>query len=309
MKLPILLPLLLIISSFGFSQTTYFTTYIASEDVTLYEDTAGNLSNGQGVDLQCGVNNIGKKRRTLVKFRLQGIPQNATITSAFISLEIAQSNPTSKLLSCHRVLADWGEGLSNAGFQSDSGTTPLAGDATWIHSFYPNNYWNNPGGDYETIPTDTVSTGSSPFALFQSPKLINDVQLYYDSSNLNFGWMIIGDETSNGSAFPFYSKDFQPGLEPRLNVGYITTTELTDLEKSNAFSISPNPASDYISIGGLNDFVNKPDFAILDYSGRTIKSGKLTSNRLMVKDLSNGSYILRIHSLGQTTKLVKFVKN
>lgn len=308
MKLTTLILLILFSNYQVRTQTIHYQTFTSSSDNTIYEDSVGQLSNGQGQDLRCGTDQTGKLRRSVVKFKIRGIPQNATVVSAWLKLEIAQSSIPAGSLTCHRARSDWGEGLSNAGIKSDSGTTPMVNDATWIHKFYPNQLWNNPGGDYETVYSDSVTTGIAPFALFQSPGLINDVQLFLDSNHLNFGWFILGVENVNNSILPFYSTQFQPGLQPALNIGYITTTNIDKIEPTEEITIFPNPTSEYLRLEGVKFLKKEPEFIIKSIQGKAIKIGNITSNKIDVSMLKDETYFISIYSEDVLNKTMKFVK-
>lgn len=279
-----------------------------SADNTIYEDSTGNLSNGQGQDLRCGTNQIGEKRRTLVKFPISAIPPNSTIVSVQLTFEIAQSTPPIGNLTCHRATSDWGEGLSNAGIKGDSGTTPMANDATWIHKFYPNQLWNNAGGDFVLTPSDSQATGVLPYVTFDSQTLINDVQLFYDSAHLNFGWVIRGIENANNTVTPFYSNQFQPQLIPTLRVGFITTTSLNQVERKEQLSIFPNPTSNYLIIDEFDFLKNNAGYIIQNIEGKILKSNSLNSNKIDVSNLDNGTYLISIQSQNGFNQVFKFLK-
>ena len=59
---------------------------LPQKDNTLYEDPAGQLSNGQGIYLFAGKTNVPSLRRGLIAFDLASIPTNATITGATLSM-------------------------------------------------------------------------------------------------------------------------------------------------------------------------------------------------------------------------------
>ena len=62
------------------------------KDNTLYEDPAGQLSNGQGIYLFDGKTNANLLRRGLIAFDLTSIPTNATITGATLSMFLSMTH-------------------------------------------------------------------------------------------------------------------------------------------------------------------------------------------------------------------------
>ena len=98
-------------------------------------------------------------------------------------------------------------------------TPPSAGDATWIHSEFPNAFWNTPGGDFEPTPLATTSVGTTgEYFQWNSPELAASVQDWLDNPSQNFGWMLLGDETVI-SAKRFDSREnTNPATRPTLTV-------------------------------------------------------------------------------------------
>ena len=95
----------------------------ASKDNTLYEDRRGRLSNGGGTHFFVGVTDTGNIRRGLIAFNIAGaIPAGALITSVSLKLHMSQTIAGSQNITLHRVLADWGEGDSNAPGEEGGGT-------------------------------------------------------------------------------------------------------------------------------------------------------------------------------------------
>lgn len=62
--------------------------------------------------------------------------------------------------------------------------------------------------------------------------------------------------------------------------------------KSTSFSISPNPANDFVKVD-FNGIVS--NYSIIDVMGKTVASGNLNANNTInVYELSNGMYILKL---------------
>ena len=109
-----------------------------SRDTTLFFSNQGRLANGAGGFLFVGRANSGLLHRTLVAFDVAGnIPSGSRIESVRLALNMSRTIVGATTVSLHRLLADWGEGPSNAIGNEGRGAVAEAGDATWLHTFSP----------------------------------------------------------------------------------------------------------------------------------------------------------------------------
>ena len=118
-------------------------------------------------------------------------------------------------------------------------------------------------------------------------------QAYY--AELPFGNPI----PTNGSGFEFYlGQDFL--YFAVISCGPLSVNEF----EVNKFSISPNPASDYIVIGNLKENII---VEIYDLTGKKLleKEVNATNNQIDIRRLAVGTYLLNYGA----TSTVKFVKN
>ena len=108
----------------------------ASADNTLFESESGDTSNGAGEFLFAGrtIQNADSLRRGLVRFDLSSIPPNSTVDRVELTLNMSRTIAGSTDVGLHRVLADWGEGTSDAARDEGRGIDATQGDATWLHS-------------------------------------------------------------------------------------------------------------------------------------------------------------------------------
>ncbi|MCB9694765.1 MAG: DNRLRE domain-containing protein, partial [Alphaproteobacteria bacterium] len=193
----------------------------AVHDNTLFED--GVSSNGAGPRLFVGRTNEGTAylRRGLVAFDVSGIPSNATVVAATLDLvPVAGTGPTS--IGVHLAVTDWGEGTSDSsGTQGGGqGAAATAGDATWPCAMADGaglctTSWTTAGGDYVGTPTATASVDAA--ASFTG--LTADVQAWIGGT-ANFGWVLVGDEATAGSAMGFSTRE--GASAPTLTVEYST---------------------------------------------------------------------------------------
>jgi glucose/arabinose dehydrogenase len=229
-------------------------------DNTLYEDATGVISNGAGSGLYLGkVGTDGDEllRRALIRFDLSEIPANAVINSVMVSVVITQAPKSGAVpdsASLQRVEQAWGEAGSKPLFGAGGQGAPAqVGDATWLHTFYSNLEWNNPGGDFDGLVSATAlfGTGNSEQLDFESTTaLINDVKRWVTDPSSNYGWILRGDEARSQNARRVASRECPstPGClsdPPKLTVDFsvpsivdnLTLTELTS-ELSNPVSLS-----------------------------------------------------------------------
>ncbi|MEZ6038618.1 MAG: DNRLRE domain-containing protein [Planctomycetota bacterium] len=202
------------------AQTTV--TITADKDNTLYESATGALSNAKGF-LFCGNTGTGDKRRTLLHFDVAAaIPAGAVVVSAELRLFVEQSVAFLPIATAvHRMAGDWGEGSSQAPGNGGAGGPATAGDATWLHSFYPSTFWSNPGGDFANTPTMTFPLASLGQATSgPSAALAADVQDMLDNPQTNFGWLLKTDEVLSATARRMDSRE-NLSNRPSLVVHYV----------------------------------------------------------------------------------------
>ena len=195
------------------------------KDNTLYEDASGSLSNGSGPEVFCGRILIapGPVRRALLAFDVSSLPTDATIDSVSLELELTRSSdPEPRLIRVYRVLSDWGEGASSG---TGQGAPAEAGDATWLHTFSPNSLWSKPGGDFASTASDSTTVLAPGPYVWKSQGLASDVHGWTSESIPNFGWILIGDETTVKTARGFDSSEGT--TPPRLVIHYSVTTDVT----------------------------------------------------------------------------------
>ena len=200
-------------------------TLSAVKDNTLYQNATGQLSNGSGMHFFAGRTTTQipadqRVRRGLIAFDVSSIPAGATITSVTLTLHMSRTNSGASNIQMRRVLADWGEGTSAAGRGEGGGAPSTTNDATWVHRFFPSSVarWNTPGGDFSTTVSATTSVGATEtFYTWSGAGLVADVQAWVNGTSSNFGWILLGNEVSIGTAKRFDSSEnstvaFRPSL-------------------------------------------------------------------------------------------------
>lgn len=196
----------------------------ARKDNTLYESDSGNRSNGAGQHFFVGRNMGGLRKRGLLYFDITEaqLPMGTTVTHASLDVRLSRTNAGPHDINLHRVLADWGEGRSNAAGSGGRGSASQSGDATWLHSFFSTELWTTPGGDFMALPSGSLSVGGPGAYTWESTgEMVQDVQAWLDDPQSNFGWLLFGDESRSGTAKRFDTHEHpNPQNRPRLTIEY-----------------------------------------------------------------------------------------
>jgi len=98
------------------------------------------------------------------------------------------------------------------------------GDATWIHRFYNTTFWAAPGGDFVVTASATTTVGSVVGFYTWGPTagMVADVQTWLDAPAANFGWLLLGNETTTTTAKRFNTREHSdPTTRPALIVEYV----------------------------------------------------------------------------------------
>jgi hypothetical protein len=196
-----------------------------SADNTLFEDAEGDTSNGAGPALYVGRNNqnSGRARRAVIAFDLDAIPRGASVDSVVLELHLSNSSDlVPRSLTVHRLDAPWGEGQSMSA--GGTGTDATTGDATWVHAFFPDRSWLTPGGDFEALVSATQIVGATGSCAWVGRGLVADVMAWLQQPATNHGWLILGDESSPGTARRFDSRENPvSAMHPSLTIHFSPT--------------------------------------------------------------------------------------
>lgn len=192
----------------------------ANKDTTLFEDAAGGLGGGASSAFftgRLGSLGNGALRRAAISFDLSAIPAGALVTSASLNLTLVKGNGGPQPIELHRFTTNWGEGASVGGPQ---GTTAATNDATWVYNFYKTSTWVTPGGDFIPSPSATQTADFSGSIIWGSTsQMVADVQGWANDPSSNFGWALVGNESTLQTAKEFSSRDSFAG-QPALTVTF-----------------------------------------------------------------------------------------
>ena len=204
-------------------------TMTTTKDNTLYEDAAGAKSNGAGSYFFTGNTKDGFHRRAVIAFDLSAVPAGSTITGVTLTLRASRvAQNVGETVSLRRLLANWGEGTSNADQQEGAGAASTPGDATWIHTFYNTAFWSTAGGDFSSAASAATTVGGTGQYSWSSAGMVADVQAWLDNPATNFGWIVMGNEGTAETAKRFDSKENTTvANRPSLTITYTPPTTAT----------------------------------------------------------------------------------
>ena len=182
-----------------------------SKDNTLYQYVAedGDLSNALGTHFFAGETAMAELRRGVVAFDIAGnIPPGSTILGVTLSLNMSRTALSdSRTIELRKMLADWGEGTSQASGDEGIGAPATPNDATWRHRFFDTVFWTAEGGDFSATVSASQSVGPVGVYTWSSSQMRVDVQSWLDDPANNFGWLVLGDESEILTAKRFDTRE------------------------------------------------------------------------------------------------------
>jgi hypothetical protein len=194
-----------------------------SKDNTLYEfDPAeGDVSNALGFHFFAGETAMGELRRGVLAFDIAGsVPPGSRITAVSLSLNMSRTLlDTARIVELHKLLADWGEGTSHAPGEEGDGAPATTNDATWRHRFFDTIFWAMQGGDFSATVSASQSVGPIGPYTWSSAQMVADVQSWLDNPASNFGWLVLGDESTSATSKRFDTRE--SASPPVLTIEYM----------------------------------------------------------------------------------------
>lgn len=212
-------------------------TIEASRDATLIEDPDGALANGAGPVLFAGRTSQQDNgiRRALARFDVAAaLPRHAIIEEVSLTLYMTPSHPDPSAIRLYRVVADWGEGPSSS--SGGGGAAAGPGDVTWLHTFWDTEFWVQSGGWFlGRASSELLVFGDGFYTWTSTNHLVQDVRLWNAAPWWNFGWILIGDETTRQTVKSFASREHpDPALRPALRITYRLPGVFSDREPTDA---------------------------------------------------------------------------
>src|SRR5437016_6005419 len=193
------------------------------KDNTLYEfvPADGDRSNALGFHFFTGETGMGELRRGVLAFDIAGnIPAGSAILGVTLTLNMSMTpSGTARTTELHNLLADWGEGTSQASGGEGEGAPATTNDATWRHRFYDTVFWTTQGGDFSNMASASQSVGAIGDYTWSSAQMAEDVQSWLDNPITNFGWLVLGDESLSTTAKRFDTRE--SNSPPVLTIEYM----------------------------------------------------------------------------------------
>ena len=214
---------MLILLSFTnlFSQTTV--TVTSSKDNTLFDFPGSTISNGAGNYFFAGKTAGDVIRRGVIAFDINSvIPPCAVIQSVSLKLHMSKTISAINPVQLRKITSDWGEGTSTAVGEEGQGAPAEENDATWMTTFYDTQFWINAGGDFSnTVSASANVNGLGYYTWGSNAQLVSDVQGWINGSASNYGWLVLGDESTFPSVKRFDTKENDSvNFRPALTVTY-----------------------------------------------------------------------------------------
>ncbi len=250
------------------------------KDNTLYENDTGSLSNGAGDHLfagRVGPGGSGTIRRAVLAFDVEGaVPEGATISGVNLTLNMSRTISGSQTTTVHRLTSDWGEGASHAAGEEGAGATAQSSDATWIHTFFDTDTWDNAGGDFVAAPSAAFDVGGLGSYSVESDGMVDDVQQWLDDPSSNFGWILIGNESTGSTSKRFDSREnATEANRPLLTITYSTNTSVEPSDLPRTLRIAgnfPNPFDEVTTIRFELDRAQPVSLLLYDVLGREVRA-------------------------------------
>ena len=97
------------------------------------------------------------------------------------------------------MLADWGEGSTVAPGGGGGGGPSSNGGATWLHRFFADKLWSQPGGDFEATSSASINVeGLQAYEWGSTDRMVADVKMWLDNPSSNHGWLLMGQGNATG---------------------------------------------------------------------------------------------------------------
>ncbi len=210
------------------------------------------LSNGAGDGIFSGRTSIHASilLRAVLRFDLTVIPPGSTITGVQLTLNVDRTprGAADTPVELRRLLASWGEGASSV--FGGTGDPSQDGDANWYERFHPGEMWATPGGDFAPVAsaTATVPSTTGPVVWSGSPGLIDDVTSWINEPSGNFGWILLGDESQQGAARRYSSREaIQAGARPSLEVTFTMPPPMCAADFNADAALNSDDLSDFVT--------------------------------------------------------------
>ena len=200
----------------GIRSTNFIGAIGASRDTYINAgSTNANYSTEARIDVNAGTGKGNTVMHSLIAFDLSGIPSDASVTSAWLRLEVATAG---RSVNVYRVTTDWtGTGAS---WGRRDGTNKWAGGGAFSST------------DYDTAVLGVVTTATTGV---RSNNVLSTVQSWVQGTVSNQGFVLMAAASGTDGTTEFYSsEEATASRRPSLYVGWYRAGT------SNRIDITPN---------------------------------------------------------------------
>jgi len=225
-------------------------TLVPDRDATLYEDSLGATAAGSADGIFAGATLGHLARRALLHFDVAAfVPTGSVILSATLTLSMSRTIALDQVVAVHAVSASWGEAgsVASGGFGGGgAGGNAVAGDATWLHRFFPGSPWAVAGGDFAPAASAVQTVGGTGFYTWGStPQMVADIQQWLTGPAANNGWILVGPEATVPTTKRFDSRENPvPQLWPQLTLVFDSPVDVPEPPHRSRLALHagvPNP--------------------------------------------------------------------
>jgi len=237
-------------------------TFAAAADATMFQSGVAPgqlLSSGVGDGVFAGrtLFHAEYRQRGLIRFDLSGIPCGSLIQRVTLKMYMERAAsaqlPTEVRLHRLAIAGSWAEGGS-ASF-GGAGMPSEPGDVNWQERQHPGILWVTPGGDFSPITSASATvTIERKFVTWgTTAEMAGDVAGWVNDPVSNNGWLLLGDEVTQGTARKFSSREsLTVGQRPVLLVEFAPPCSLADIAGSGNCGDGIVDGDDFIAF--INSF-------------------------------------------------------
>lgn len=170
-------------------------------------------------------------RRVLMEFDLSGIPADAIIKTATLTLYVTGTGaPPNPVINVSRINTTWEEGTGTGSITNDG--------ATWNNASGAKR-WTTSGGDFDpTVWATTTITGANQYYGWDVTELVRS---WTNGTYTNYG-LLIRTATANSGITTFASSDnANASIRPNLTITYVTPS-LWSNQDQNASTLASGDA-------------------------------------------------------------------
>ncbi len=225
----------------------------AGKDAYIKQDKPDERRGGDA-ELRVKTEN-GKLNRALLQFDLTGLPADAVISSATLSLWVEGASGGAVTINAHQVTSSWNEA-----------------EVTWkARDKKANLLWTNQGGDYKPAAVSSTVVDNTK-NVWRSWDLTSLAGLWKNDPSTNHGVILLAAATNPKAEKIFKSSDDGTAKQrPKLEVCYTAGLTLTPNNSADAVAGASRTYAHVVRVGSLTTVVNLSASSSLGWPVRIYK--------------------------------------